>query len=191
MTARDLPTTMTADELAAAGRRCQATTRAGKPCKAPPLKGRTHCRAHDPLTPADARFGSSEQAAHAGALGGAAGRRPRVVDIIRERIEANAEPVIGALWDGLTAERGIVVGSGEYATVDYVADHDIRIKAARELLDRGYGRPRQGVEVTGADGGPIETTTRPDLSRLSTEERDQLEQLLERAAPADGPAVAE
>jgi hypothetical protein len=32
-------------------------------------------------------------------------------------------------------------------------DHDIRIKAAAHLMDRGYGKPRQ--EITGEDGGAI------------------------------------
>lgn len=31
-----------------------------------------------------------------------------------------------------------------------------RIAASRELLDRGYGKPLQGVELTGADGGALQ-----------------------------------
>lgn len=34
-----------------------------------------------------------------------------------------------------------------------------RVSAANALLDRGYGKPVQATEVTGADGGPIETTS--------------------------------
>lgn len=30
-----------------------------------------------------------------------------------------------------------------------------RVAAANALLDRGYGKPRQGVEHSGLDGGPI------------------------------------
>ena len=33
-----------------------------------------------------------------------------------------------------------------------------RVSAANAILDRGYGKPRQAVEHTGADGGPIEVT---------------------------------
>jgi hypothetical protein len=58
-----------------------------------------------------------------------------VVDVIRERIEEDIEPVIAALIDALTADRGVVVGQGESASVERVPDHDARIKAARELLD--------------------------------------------------------
>jgi hypothetical protein len=128
-------------------RRCQGTTRAGKPCQAPPLKDRTHCRAHDPLTPADARFGSSEQASRAGALGGAAGRRPRVVDVIRERIEADMVPLLTALQDSLEAQRPVVVGRGEDAYVEMVPDYDIRIKAAA-----GAARPRVWPPAAGRRG---------------------------------------
>lgn len=31
-----------------------------------------------------------------------------------------------------------------------------RIAAAKELLDRGYGKAMQGVELTGKDGMPVE-----------------------------------
>lgn len=38
------------------------------------------------------------------------------------------------------------------------SDNEVtRLKAAVELLDRGYGRPTSTTELTGADGGPIET----------------------------------
>jgi hypothetical protein len=32
-----------------------------------------------------------------------------------------------------------------------------RRAAASDMLDRGWGRPAQAVEVTGAEGGPIQT----------------------------------
>lgn len=31
-----------------------------------------------------------------------------------------------------------------------------RIAASKELLDRGYGKAMQGVELTGKDGAPVE-----------------------------------
>ncbi len=166
-------------------RRCTGTTRAGEPCRAAPLKGCDHCSAHDPLSPAETRSGSVQQASRAGAQGGAAGRRPRVVDVIRERIEEDIEPVISAQVDALTADRGVVVGQGESASVEFVPDHDARIKAARELLDRAYGRARQALEVTGEDGGPValeDARHGLDLRRLSDDELDQL-QLVDRATP--------
>jgi hypothetical protein len=30
-----------------------------------------------------------------------------------------------------------------------------RVVACREVLDRGHGRPRQGVELTGTDASPV------------------------------------
>lgn len=34
-----------------------------------------------------------------------------------------------------------------------------RVSAAKELLDRGYGKSIQGIELTGEGGAPIETKT--------------------------------
>lgn len=39
-----------------------------------------------------------------------------------------------------------------------------RVSAANALLDRGYGKPAQSVELTGKDGGPISTKTERDLT---------------------------
>lgn len=36
-------------------------------------------------------------------------------------------------------------------------NHETRIRAANSLLDRAYGKPKESVEMTGEDGGPIET----------------------------------
>ena len=42
------------------------------------------------------------------------------------------------------------------ATIMRNSDNDqARIAAAKELLDRGYGKTAQAVELTGKDGGPI------------------------------------
>ena len=41
-----------------------------------------------------------------------------------------------------------------------------RIEAAKILLDRGYGRPVQGVELTGRDGQAIETKAVLDEAAL-------------------------
>ena len=39
-----------------------------------------------------------------------------------------------------------------------------RVSAANALLDRGYGKPTQAVELTGKDGGPVATKTERDLT---------------------------
>jgi len=61
------------------------------------------------------------------------------------------------------------------ALVDIVTNGEsegARIAAATALLDRGYGRPRQSVEMTGKDGGPIE----------HADVRDRLDRTLEGIA---------
>jgi hypothetical protein len=132
-------------------RTCKSTTKAGKRCGANPLKPGTviegvavtgnWCRQHDQDLPDSARIGGAQPGA---------GRkpRPRVVDIIRERIDDRAGEVFDALWGALKAERAVVVGNGPSAHVEMVPDYATHIAAARELLDRGYGRPKQSSEVT-------------------------------------------
>jgi hypothetical protein len=40
--------------------------------------------------------------------------------------------------------------------------------AAKEILDRGFGRPAQAVELTGEDGGPVQIA-RIELTAVSPE----------------------
>jgi len=42
------------------------------------------------------------------------------------------------------------------------ADEKVAVAAAQAILDRGYGKPRQALEVTGEDGGPLQIQA-PDL----------------------------
>jgi len=58
-------------------------------------------------------------------------------DIAREYTEEAVQVLVDAMKNGET--------------------FDIRAKAADKLLDRGWGRPAQSHEHTGAEGGPIET----------------------------------
>jgi len=38
------------------------------------------------------------------------------------------------------------------------SEHDaVRVSACREILDRGFGKPAQAVQLTGSDGGPVQT----------------------------------
>lgn len=38
-------------------------------------------------------------------------------------------------------------------------DERTQVAAAQALLDRGFGKPSQGVELSGPEGGPIQTAT--------------------------------
>jgi hypothetical protein len=132
-------------------RTCKGLNARGEPCGAPPLQPGTviegvaasgdYCRQHDLDLPDSARIG--------GATPGA-GRKPKpcVVDIIRESIEERLDEVLDAVWAALKADRALVVGNGPTARLELVPDHRTRIVAARELLDRAYGRSRQASEVT-------------------------------------------
>lgn len=60
--------------------------------------------------------------------------------------------VLGEEKEGRTAAEAILAALRAKA-----AKGDIR--AAEVLLNRGYGLPKQKVEVTGKDGGPMEHTT--------------------------------
>jgi hypothetical protein len=186
-------------------RRCKGRTRAGKRCKAAPLKGREHCSAHDPVSPGSTRFGSAEQASRAGAQGG----RPRVpgaTETARRLVEQN----VGALLtphfrvlgydvidtpDGLTLAPVAGGGAKLHATFEgevLVSRHDdlgAMIAAAERLMDRALGKPRQAVEHSGYHGGPIEHAH--DLRGLAADDLEQLEQILSKAASSAGePPVA-
>jgi hypothetical protein len=151
-------------------RRCKGKTKAGKRCKAAPLKGKDHCSAHDPLAPAETRFGSPEQAAVAGALGGAAGRVPRVREEMQRQIEQHlhrlVRPYLLALGVQVDDEGNfisydigaIVVGKDKEGGVypSEVLDLGAQIAAAEALTNRVEGRPVNTTELTGVGGGPIE-----------------------------------
>ena len=121
-------------------RACHGTTKTGRPCKAAPLHDSDCCLAH---TDEETRLSTGF-----GAPGTGRPRNPRAVDVLKERIEAGIDEVLKPLWDALTAERAVVVGNGPTAYVESVKDHPTRIAAVRELLDRGYGRPKQATEIT-------------------------------------------
>lgn len=136
-----------------AERRCKATTKDGQPCKAAPLRDGDFCLAH-----ADEETRESTGFVAANGKGGRP-KNPRVIDVLRERLEERIDDVIGPLFDALEADRGIAVGNGPSARVEYMTDHATRIAAVRELLDRVYGKPRSTTEITGPEGSAIEIVT--------------------------------
>lgn len=120
-------------------RRCTATTKAGGSCRAAPLSGRTVCLAHsDAVT-----RGSTGFTGEAGRKGGRP-RQPRAVEVLRQRVEAEADRILAVYLDAVQA-----------MTPDGRPDHAIRLRAADALLDRAYGKPKQVSELSGLDAGPI------------------------------------
>lgn len=136
-------------------RHCKGTTKAGEPCTATPLNEGTviegvavkggYCRSHDPDLAAagvprvPARFREF--------VGPGRPRKPSAIDALKAWMEAHVDEVLAPLVDGLTAEKSVVVGNGPKAHIETVPDKALRIQAARELLDRGYGRPKQVVDA--------------------------------------------
>ena len=156
--------------------RCSAQTKRGTPCKANALKDTDPpvCMAHsDEEVQESAGFGGAQP-------GSGRPRKPTSIDFLREWFQEHEGALLDTLTEALTAQRGVVVGNGPSAELEMVPDHETRLRAFREALDRFYGRPRQAVEVTGEDGGPIQTSG-IDLSGLSVEELRALRELLGKA----------
>ncbi|QLL11715.1 hypothetical protein [Pseudomonas chlororaphis] len=62
------------------------------------------------------------------------------------------------------------------------APHAARVAATKEILDRGYGKSKQELELAGPGGGPIQTVT-ADLRNLTDEQLEQLEHIAAAARP--------
>ena len=74
------------------------------------------------------------------------------------------------------------------ARVAAKSDNDsAAVAAANSILDRAYGRPRQAIEHTGANGGPIAIT---DLSNLTDDQLAALEPVLSALAASGAPPGA-
>ena len=64
-------------------------------------------------------------------------------------------------------------------TLMHSTNGQVSVRAAEALLDRGYGRPVQGMELSGKAGKAIEYRTQQcDLSRFNEQELAQLEVLM-------------
>jgi hypothetical protein len=102
------------------------------------------------------------------------GGRPKTLKELKERIQRRGGDLIDILF-------GIAEGLPERAGTRVVGpSHADRYHCAKELLDRGYGRTLQAVELTGKGGGPLEAR---DISELnSAERRARLRDLLAKAA---------
>ncbi len=163
-----------------AKRRCKGRNKGGKRCGAAPLKNSGHCRAHDPTVPEETRFGTPEQA-------GAAGASPKparkLTTVLLRKLDEHAEELIERLLEATRAEKGVLVGSGDDASVEMIPDHPTRIRAVAELYDRAEGKPKQATEITGRDGGPIQTEAVPDYADPKV--REAADVLLGRSADSE------
>ena len=67
---------------------------------------------------------------------------------MRERLEEHVEDIISVYVDGLAAQRALV--SQRDGIVGYEPDHQVRLHASRDWLDRVFGRPKQMTELSGS-----------------------------------------
>lgn len=147
-------------------RKCEATTKAGKPCKGPPLRGRTVCLAHaDEETRGSVRFSGPQE-------GSGRPRHPRAVDVIRERIERDLDKWLKPLEDSLEAGRAVVVGTGPKARLEMVPDYVVRLRAVADALDRAYGRPAQSHEVEHTPGLDVDAGIETLLAEMARRDVD-------------------
>lgn len=88
--------------------------------------------------------------------------RARLASIRRQGVKRLA-PIVRAL-EGivLDGERAVETATGETVTIPKAKDSD-RIAAADRLL-KMHGLMRDGVEITGSNGGPVRIATADDLA---------------------------
>ena len=68
------------------------------------------------------------------------GGRPRLDAELRDAAREYTQEALNVLVNGLKSKSAAV-----------------KIKCAQELLDRGWGKPRQSVEISDPDGNPVAT----------------------------------
>jgi|SRR6476646_4176252 len=161
--------------------------KAGEPCRAFARTGdgKDTCMAHaSEAEKAEMGFGGAEN----GQKGGEARRIPKLTELIKKRLEEEADKVIDRLMAGLDAEVGIVVGTGKDAFLDSFPDYARRLRTVREILDRTEGRPKSSTEFT----GKVEIRGAEQLDKAIERELErEVERLSERLAErasADEPA---
>lgn len=166
-----------------AKRRCKGTTKKGARCGSPPLRPGTiiegvtvkgeHCRTHDPDLPDSARIQGAQP-------GAGRPRTPRVVDVMRERVEERVDEVLAAYFETLENATLHTFFFGELITTN-APDYGARMKAAEKLLDRVYGRPTQRTEL----GSDVNKPVRISAELLADPKlRDELRAVTRRVAAA-------
>jgi hypothetical protein len=161
---------------------CAGKTKRGTRCKSTAVLENGLCMAHQPEEVREARgFGGSQP-------GAGAPRRPRATEVLRERVEAEIDKVLAPLFDGLEAQKPVVVSDGHLdgAHIEWADDMPTRLRAAADILDRVYGKPKQTTEIAGPDGGPV----RVDVPRTA-QRASQVARILAGAGALPSPAAHE
>jgi hypothetical protein len=120
-----------------------------------------------------------------GKSGNPGGRPKGIAARVKELVGNDGEKALKVLWDiatgKLTITQHAVMTGAPYQATPGFRD---RREAIKELLDRGFGKPREPVDLTTRDGEPRSL----DLSKLTDAELDQFTALLAAAAPDPGSA---
>ena len=172
-----------------AKRRCKGTSKAGEPCKAPPLADTDTCISHSPReVQGRAGFGGPQP-------GSGHPRRPRPSEIAQQRVEAAIDQVLDPYFRALgivgweddgtpildTSAGAMEVGRSNTGQVflTSIADLGARIAAAEKLQDRVYGKPKQALEHSGPEGSAIDARV-----EIDDETREAVRELGRRRARA-------
>lgn len=114
---------------------CGQKTKLGERCHAFALNGTDTCFIHASDETLEALGHSKAQIK----------KKPRTMLALDALVESEMENIFGVYFDALEARDPI---SGRPL-------HDIRMRAATELLDRTQGKATSKQEITGSDGDPI------------------------------------
>ena len=124
---------------------CKGRTKAGEACRSAVLGSDGYCAVHSPSATFDPVATGRQGGKRSGEI-----RREQaksVRDRLRDKVEANAETVWAAFFDGLTA-----------TNPDGSPDFRARFHAASSLLAEAYGKP---VQPTHEQGRTVINVVRP------------------------------
>ena len=91
-----------------------------------------------------------------GVSGNPGGRPKGLAEAVKAKVGKDGKKLVEALY-------AIALGTPKQIEDAFGRPLDVQVKdrreAVKELLDRGFGRPMQALELTGADGAPMAVTT--------------------------------
>ena len=115
------------------------------------------------------------------------GGRPKALRELKDRVQREGLELVEALFAIVRGEP-LREQRGRRVRLVYPSHAD-RYHACKELLDRGYGRTVQAVEMTGRGGGPLESRDISDMT--SSERRAYLKELMAKAGAVFLPRAEE
>ena len=136
---------------------------------APVLGESVYCFTHDPERRVDAE--------EARRRGGEATRKRSVPDVLRERVEAEADEWLQPYRD--LRDNAVLTFTHQGEIVAQVPDYAARVRASEMVFDRVYGKPRQALEHSSDEGKPLGIFALAELARQALPDEEG------RSAPGD------